>query len=124
MKSLGISILPRLELNLTLSSGPASNYRHKPTRNSTKSSAERTEKMLRRLPTSIILTTEDVAMYEDNRLREAMHEEAAAKAQRELVQQQMTPNQGQNKDPNNPGRQMGAPAKTREERLGIGLSRG
>ena len=70
--------------------------------------------MLRRPPTSITLTTEDVAIYEDARAREALHAEQLA---------QQTPNKSQNRDPNEQLRLnqvRGQQVKTREERLGLG----
>jgi len=80
--------------------------------------------MLRRKPTAITLTTEDVAMYEDARAREALQREQAAL---QAEQQNITPQQrNQNRDPNDelrplPGdRARGAQVKTREERLGLG----
>jgi hypothetical protein len=82
-----------------------------------------TYKMLRRKPTVITLTTEDVAIYEDARAREALAREQAAH------QAQVTPQKiNQNRDPNDelrplPGdRARGAQVKTREERLGLGGS--
>lgn len=86
--------------------------------------------MLRRPPTSITLTTEDVAIYEDNRAREAiLEEQAAEEAAREKTQaqaRQSTPQNNQNvRDPNDelrplPPDRARAPQKTREERLGLG----
>jgi len=73
--------------------------------------------MLRRPPTSITLTTEDVAIYEDARAREALHAEQLAQ------QRQQTPNKSQNRDPNEQLRLnqvRGQQVKTREERLGLG----
>jgi len=66
--------------------------------------------MLRRKPTAITLTTEDVATYEDNRAREAARKEALE-------------HQNQNRDPNDelrpkPGERK---VKTREERMGLGI---
>ncbi|KAK2625556.1 hypothetical protein QTJ16_004868 [Diplocarpon rosae] len=84
--------------------------------------------MLRRKPTAINLTTEDIASYEDAR-RESLEKEHAASqaemhAQRgSAFQQQETQNM---RDPNDelrplPGdRTRGHQAKTREERLGLG----
>ncbi|PMD20955.1 hypothetical protein NA56DRAFT_704195 [Hyaloscypha hepaticicola] len=81
--------------------------------------------MLRRKPTTITLTTEDVAIYEDTRARENhMREQAALQAQ---MQAQGTPqNKNQNiRDPNDelrplPGdRARAQQAKSREERLGL-----
>jgi hypothetical protein len=83
-----------------------------------------TNKMLRRKPTAITLTTEDVAIYEDARAREALaaREQAALQAQLNVTPQK----NNQNRDPNDelrplPGdRARGAQIKTREERLGLG----
>jgi hypothetical protein len=89
-----------------------------------KPTTSKTNKMLRRKPTAITLTTEDVAIYEDARAREAMAREQAALQ----AQQQVTPQKNQNRDPNDelrplPGdRARGAQVKTREERLGLGGS--
>jgi hypothetical protein len=83
--------------------------------------------MLRRKPTAITLTTEDIAIYEDARAREALQREQAA-----LQAQLGTPlNQGKRenvRDPNDelrplPGdRSRAHLVKTREERLGLGGS--
>ena len=80
-------------------------------------------KMIRRKPTAITLTTEDVAMYEDARAREALqHEEDALQEQQNVTPQQKG---SQNRDPNDelrplPGdRARGGQIKTREERLGL-----
>ncbi|KAE8451046.1 hypothetical protein EG329_004718 [Mollisiaceae sp. DMI_Dod_QoI] len=89
--------------------------------------------MLRRKPTAITLTTEDIAIYEDARAREAQLREQAAHEARMQEQQGMPMNQkSQNRDPNDelrplPGdRARATQVKTREERLGIagGSSRG
>lgn len=79
--------------------------------------------MLRRKPTAITLTTEDVAMYEDARAREALQrEQAALQAQQNVTTQQKK----EDRDPNDelrplPGdRARGMQVKTREERLGLG----
>jgi len=87
--------------------------------------------MLRRKPTAITLTTEDVAIYEDTRAREALQREQQA-LQAQLHTQQGTPIQQQKnqnlRDPNDelrplPGdRVRAAQVKTREERLGLGGS--
>ncbi len=76
--------------------------------------------MLRRRPTAITLTTEDVAIYEDARAREAQLRDQAV-----MQAEQPNPPNGkvQNTHPNgslkHPG--FGAPQiKTREERLGLG----
>jgi hypothetical protein len=81
-------------------------------------------KMIRRKPTAITLTTEDVAMYEDARAREALECEKAAALQ---ARQDRTPQQkNQNRDPNDelrplPGdRARGEQVKNREERIGLG----
>lgn len=84
--------------------------------------------MLRRAPTAITLTTEDVAIYEDTRAREALQrEQAALQAQQQRQQQQnITPQKNQNtRDPNDelrplPGARV-PQVKTREERLGLGI---
>jgi len=86
--------------------------------------------MLRRAPTAITLTTEDVAIYEDTRAREALQrEQAALQAQQQQQQQQqqnITPQKNQNaRDPNDelrplPGARV-PQVKTREERLGLGV---
>ena len=79
--------------------------------------------MLRRKPTAITLTTEDVAMYEDARAREALQREQAALQDQHNVTPQQKSNQ--NRDPNDelrplPGdRVRGGQVKTREERLGL-----
>jgi hypothetical protein len=73
--------------------------------------------MLRRTPTAITLTTEDIAIYEDARAREALIREQALA--------QSTPNaKMQNKDPNgglkNGDMYANGQVKTRAERLGLG----
>jgi hypothetical protein len=96
-----------------------------------------TAKMLRRKPTTITLTTEDIANYEDARAREAqLREQAAYQAQLQAQQQALgTPNKNQNlRNPNDelrplPAERVGAQqVKSREERLGLtgggGNSRG
>lgn len=85
--------------------------------------------MLRRPPTAITLTTEDVAIYEDNRAREALLAEQAAleaaQAKAQAQAHQSTPQKNQNvRDPNDelrplPPDRTRAPQKTREERLGL-----
>jgi len=78
--------------------------------------------MLRRKPTVITLTPEDISAYEDRQAREALlAAQAQAQAQGRggpLVTPQKTT---QNVDPNGEGRQVPAveKKKTREERLGI-----
>lgn len=79
-------------------------------------------RMLRRPPTAITLTTEDIAIYEDTRTREALQREQLA-LQKQTQQQQSTPQKNQNlRDPNDQrqDRARGAQVKTREERLGLG----
>jgi Anaphase-promoting complex APC subunit CDC26 len=86
--------------------------------------------MLRRPPTAIALTTEDVIVYEDNRAREALLEEQAAleaaQATAQAKARQSTPQKNQNlRDPNDelrplPPDRTRAPQKSREERLGLG----
>lgn len=85
-----------------------------------------TTKMLRRQPTKITLTTEDIAAYEDARAKEVLretqlHEQAAS-------DQYPGPNTNtmQNKDPNaSVGRVRGPlEQKTRAERLGLGMGNG
>lgn len=86
--------------------------------------------MLRRKPTAITLTTEDVAIYEDTRAREAMAREQVAR-QAQMQSLKGTPTQqknSQNRDPKEElkplsgDRVRAAQVKTREERLGIGGS--
>ena len=96
----------------------------------TSSEQETRQNMLRRPPTAITLTTEDVVLYEDNRTREALLEEQAAleAAQAKALAQarQSTPQKNQNvRNPNDelrplPPDRTRAPQKTREERLGLG----
>ncbi|CAL3972427.1 hypothetical protein PZA11_004454 [Diplocarpon coronariae] len=84
--------------------------------------------MLRRKPTAITLTTEDIASYEDAR-RESLEKEQDS-SQAELQAQSGSPLQHQKtqnmRDPNDelrplPGdRARGYQAKTRDERLGLG----
>lgn len=88
--------------------------------------------MLRRNPTRITLTTEDITLYEENRHREAMErEEQALLAQQQQQQQNSSsPNQArrgtnQNRDDSKPvlsdkARILGT--RTREERLGLGIA--
>ncbi|CAG8956871.1 hypothetical protein HYFRA_00012326 [Hymenoscyphus fraxineus] len=81
--------------------------------------------MLRRKPTAITLTTEDVAIYEDTRAREAqLLEQAAYQAAQAAHQQQKAHHQQgnntlQNKNPNLAEERVLRGVKTREERLGI-----
>lgn len=80
--------------------------------------------MLRRPPTAITLTTEDIAIYEDARTREALQREQLA-LQTKSQQQQSTPQKNQNlRDPNDSrqDRARVAQVKTREERLGLGAA--
>jgi hypothetical protein len=91
--------------------------------------------MLRRKPTTITLTTEDVAIYEDTRARENRQREQAA-LQAQIQAQGTSQNKNQNiRDPSDelrplPGdRARAQQVKTREERLGLmggggGSSRG
>ena len=81
--------------------------------------------MLRRKPTSITLTTEDVAIYEDNRAREKYQAEQA-ELQAKMQAQGTPQNKNQNiRDPSDelrplPGDRVRAQqVKTREERLGL-----
>ncbi len=83
--------------------------------------------MLRRKPTAINLTSEDLASYEDRQAREALAQaEAAAIAHANLQRSQMTMDQvgqGQNKDANSgltPTRGENSRIKSREERIGLG----
>jgi hypothetical protein len=89
--------------------------------------------MLRRKPTAITLTTEDIATYEDRRAREAhLREQAEYQAQLLAEQNAGTPvNKNQNiRDPGDELRPLPpserSRVKTREERLGLvgGSSRG
>ena len=78
--------------------------------------------MLRRKPTAITLTSEDLSAYEDRQAREALlTAQAQAQAQAQTSAQGLvTPQKTQNVNPNGEGRQMPAvEKKTREERLGI-----
>ena len=91
----------------------------------------RTSEMLRRKPTAITLTTEDIANYEDTRAREA---EARQREQAALQAQQNAQGQANNQNMRNPNDELrplpGDRArtqqqiKTREERLGLGLGLG
>jgi hypothetical protein len=91
--------------------------------------------MLRRPPTAITLTTEDIAIYEDARAREELQQEQAAALEAQAQAQQLsTPQKNQNQHPRDPSDELrplpGDRAKpqvrTREERLGLvgGSSRG
>lgn len=81
--------------------------------------------MLRRKPTAITLTTEDIASYENRRLREEEEERARAEAHAQEMAargaQYGTP-KTQNRDPNAELRPLPVERKvrTREERLGLG----
>jgi len=87
--------------------------------------------MLRRKPTAIALTSEDLSAYEDRQAREALlaaQVQAAAQAAAQAQAQAegrggplVTPQKTQNVNPNGEGRQVPAleRKKTREERLGI-----
>jgi len=83
--------------------------------------------MLRRKPTAINLTSEDLASYEDRQAREALAQaEAAAIAHANIQRAQMTAmnrgEQGQNKDPNSeltPNRAEDSKVKNRAERIGL-----
>jgi uncharacterized protein YggE len=83
--------------------------------------------MLRRKPTAITLTSEDLASYEERQAREALLEaqaQAQMQAQAQAQSQDrviVTPQRGQNQDPNAELRHvhLEKPKKTREERLGI-----
>ncbi len=85
--------------------------------------------MLRRKPTAITLTAEDLSAYEDRQAREALlaaqaQAQAAAQAQLKAQAQAqglVTPQKTQNANPNGEGRQVPAveKKKTRDERLGI-----
>jgi hypothetical protein len=88
-------------------------------------------KMLRRKPTAITLTTEDIANYEDTRAREA---EARQREQAALQAQQNAQGQANNQNMRNPNDELRPlpgdrartqqQVKTREERLGLGLGPG
>lgn len=83
--------------------------------------------MLRRPPTAITLTAEDIAIYEDTRAKEALQRELALQqqAQAQTQAQHVTPNRNQNTRDPQAGDRMRAPqVKTREERLGLGLGMG
>lgn len=87
--------------------------------------------MLRRKPTQITLTTEDIASYEDRQAQRAALAEAKLQAEMQAQMQaqlqarqagaQITPQRGQNKDPNDELRPLPVEKrKTRDERLGLG----
>jgi hypothetical protein len=69
-------------------------------------------KMLRRKPTAIHLTAEDIASYEDRQAQAQAEAEAAAQSQK--AQNNIDPNDELRPKPNERFRH-----KTREERLGI-----
>lgn len=98
--------------------------------------------MLRRNPTAITLTAEDISSYEDRQARDALlraqaaaQAEAQARAQAQMQAQGrggagggglVTPQKGQNQDPRAGGAMappqppvVEKPRKTREERLGV-----
>jgi len=91
--------------------------------------------MLRRNPTRITLTTEDITLYEENRHREAMEREALYREEQALLAQQQQQNSSspaqtrrganQNRDElksamSDKARILGT--RTREERLGLGIA--
>jgi hypothetical protein len=90
-------------------------------------------KMLRRKPTSISLTAEDLASYEDRQAREALLQ-AQLQVQAQLTAQQtqaqpsrgavVTPQRSQNNDPKLTEDLREKRVKTREERLGLGAGPG
>ena len=71
--------------------------------------------MLRRAPTTLSITSEDVAAYEDRRIRDAM----AAAQQREAAAAQQQREQGTEMEgvQASPGEQQ---KRAREERIGVG----
>lgn len=80
--------------------------------------------MLRRKPTAITLTSEDIASYEDRQAAAAAQAEAALQAEMQRAKNQQG-QKGQNVNPNDglrllPGVDNRARPKTREERLGLG----
>ncbi|KAH8813176.1 hypothetical protein F5884DRAFT_832721 [Xylogone sp. PMI_703] len=82
--------------------------------------------MLRRKPTALTLTTEDIAIYEDSRAAEMLQREADAKAQAHAYAQaqlQRGSDKNLNGDPSKELRQHDkqrtATPRTREDRLGI-----
>lgn len=80
--------------------------------------------MLRRKPTAITLTTEDVAIYEDARAREALQREQQAQAQAQAQarnQNLRDPSDELRPLPGDRAKQQ-QQVKSREERLGLGLS--
>jgi len=75
--------------------------------------------MLRRKPTAITLTTEDIAIYEDTRAREQQQRADAALRAELQAQENIPQNKNQNRNPNDELRPRAQPVKTREERLGL-----
>lgn len=78
--------------------------------------------MLRRKPTAITLTTEDLSAYEDRRAHLLAQAQAQAKAQAQARGGLVTPQKTQNDDPDGELKRappVERPKKTREERLGI-----
>ncbi|RFU28360.1 hypothetical protein B7463_g7966, partial [Scytalidium lignicola] len=82
--------------------------------------------MLRRKPTALTLTTEDIAIYEDTRAAEILQREADAKAQAHVqaqMQAQQSHDKSQSRDPSKELRphdkSRTTSSRTREERLGI-----
>lgn len=94
--------------------------------------------MLRRKPTAITLTSEDISSYEDRSAAAAQaaaqelaqaQAQAAAAAQAEAGfrtpgQQQPTPQRGQNRADGAGGMAPPVREKTRDERLGLGIGMG
>jgi Anaphase-promoting complex APC subunit CDC26 len=91
------------------------------------------QKMLRRKPTSITLTAEDLASYEDRQAREALLQ-AQLQVQAQLTAQKsqaqanrgavVTPQRSQNSDPKLTEDLRERRVRTREERLGLGVGPG
>lgn len=78
--------------------------------------------MLRRKPTALTLTTEDIAIYEDARAAEMLQREAEAKAQAHAqaqIQGQQNSDHLQKRDSNRDPGPKASSSRTREERLGI-----
>ena len=93
--------------------------------------------MLRRNPTRITLTTEDITLYEENRQREAMeqealHREEQAQLAQQQEQQQTSSSPTQTRQGTSYNREDLKPAssdksrilgtRSREERLGLGIA--
>ncbi len=74
--------------------------------------------MLRRKPTAIALTTEDIAIYEDARMREALLREQAAQAQ-VANGNGKTQNKNPNADFRGYAQDFRNGEKTRADRLGL-----